>query len=175
MACIEPFGQSRSPSFFASLAQVEALRSGGFCCPRLLRYAMASSDFPRGFARHFGLRLIGPLTAAEFPPTAWDLVRFLTLPSVHAVARNAEGDGGFPSLCIHRRCGLRRYTGGSTTLFSDSPSDNRPKCHDGAMPSLVVRPERWPVPPDWVLRLTCRVCFDVTGYPVTPDPRLPGS
>src|SRR5205823_5296535 len=90
------------------------------------------------------------------------------------------GDDGFPSLCIHRRCCLRRYTGGSTTLFSDSPSNNRPKCHDGAMPSLMVRPERWPVPPDWVLRLTCRVCFDVTGYPsrLTPGYRahrdLPG-
>src|SRR5438045_3252736 len=141
---------------------------------------MASSDFPCGVTGHFSSRLIGRLTAAESPPTAWDLDRFLTLPSVHAVARNAEGDDGFPSLCIHRRCCLRRYTGGSTTLFSDSPSNNRPKCHDGAMPSLMVRPERWPVPPDWVLRLTCRVCFDVTGYPsrLTPGYRahrdLPG-
>ncbi len=64
---------------------------------------MASSDFLRGLSDHFGLRLIGPITAAESPPTAPDLVRSLTLPSVHAVARNAEGDDCFPSLCIHSR------------------------------------------------------------------------
>jgi len=68
---------------------------------------MASSDFPPGVAIHFSLRLIGPLTAAEFPPTGWDLDRSLTLPSVHAVARNT-GDGGcFSSLRIHSRCCLR--------------------------------------------------------------------
>jgi hypothetical protein len=54
---------------------------------------MASSDFPRGVACHFGLRLIGSLTAAESPPTAQDLDRSLTLPSVHAVARNTGDDG----------------------------------------------------------------------------------
>jgi len=64
---------------------------------------MASSDFQRGLADHFGLRLISPLTAAESPPTALDLDRSLALPSVHALAQNAEGDDGFPSLCIHRR------------------------------------------------------------------------
>ena len=36
-ACVEPCGQSRGPSFHKSSAQVEALRSGGFCCPRLPR------------------------------------------------------------------------------------------------------------------------------------------
>ena len=29
------------------------------------------------------------------------------------------------------------------------------------------------MPPDWVLRLTCRVRFDAAGYPATPDTRLP--
>jgi hypothetical protein len=137
---------------------------------------MASSDFLRGITDPFGMCLIGPLTAAESPPTVQDLDRSLALPSVHAAAQNAEGDGGFLSLCIHHRCCLRRNTGDSTTLFPDSPSNNRPRCHDGAtMPSFVVRPERLPVPPDWVLRLTCRVCCDVIDYPITPDPRLPGS
>ena len=47
---------------------------------------MASSDFPRGITDHFGFILIGPLTTAESPPTALDLDRSLTLPSIHAVA-----------------------------------------------------------------------------------------
>jgi hypothetical protein len=152
-SCVEPHRQSRNPSFFVGMARVEALRSGGFCCPRLPRYTMASSDFPRGIADHFGLRLIGPLTAAECPPTARDLDRSLTLPSVHAVARNTGDDGCFPSLRIHSRCCLRPYTGGSTIPFPNSPSDTRSRCHDGAIHSLSVRPEHLPVPPDWVLRL----------------------
>jgi hypothetical protein len=135
-ACVEPLGQSRSPSFFESTARVEALRSSGFCCPRLLHYHMASSDFPRGVATHFGLRLIGPLTAAEFPPTTRDLDRSLTLPSVHAVAQNTGDDGCFSSLRIHSRCCLRPYTGGSTIPFPNSPSDTRSRCHDGAIHSL---------------------------------------
>jgi hypothetical protein len=151
--CIEPFGQSHSPSLFKSTARVEALRSGGFCCPRHLCYAMASSDFPRSVADHFGLRLIGPLTAAECPPTARDLDRSLTLPSVHAVAQNTGDDSCFSSLPIHSRCYLRPYTGGSTIPFPNSPSNTRSGCHDGAIHSLSVRPERLPVPPDWVLRL----------------------
>src|SRR5215472_15768256 len=36
--CVEPYRQSRNPSFFVGMARVEALRSGGFCCPRLHRY-----------------------------------------------------------------------------------------------------------------------------------------
>src|SRR5262249_43749013 len=41
-SCVEPHRQSRNPSFFVSMARVEALRSGGFCCPRLhpLRYGL---------------------------------------------------------------------------------------------------------------------------------------
>jgi hypothetical protein len=151
--CIEPFEQSHNPSLFKSTARVEALRSSGFCCPRLHRYDMASSDFPPGVADHFGLRLIGLLTAAECPPTERDLDRSLTLPSVHAVARNTGDDDCFPSLRIHSRCCLRPYTGGSTIPFPNSPSNIRSKCHDGAIHSLSVRPERLPVPPDWVLRL----------------------
>ena len=153
MACIEPFGQSHSPSLFKSTARVEALRSSGFCCPRLLRYHMASSDFPRSIAVHFDFRLIARLTATECSPTAQDLDRSLTLPSVHAVARNTGDDGCFSSLRIHSRCCLRPYTGGSTIPFPNSPSNTRSRCHDGAIHSLAVRPERLPVPPDWVLRL----------------------
>src|SRR5438445_13671324 len=82
---------------------------------------MASSDFPPGIATHFGLRLIGPLTAAESPPTERDLDRSLTLPSVHAVARNTGDDDCFPSLRIHSRCCLRPYTGGSTSGSDISP------------------------------------------------------
>ena len=131
-----------------------------------------SSDFPPGVAAHFGFRLIGPLTAAEFPPTARDLVRSLTLPFVHAVARNTGDDDCFSSLRIHSRCCLRPYTGGSTIPFPNSPSNNRSRCHDGAIHSLSVRPERLPVPPDWVLRL--RVGSASTHeLPPAPDPSLP--
>lgn len=48
---------------------------------------------------------------------------------------------------------LRPYTGGSTIPFPNSPNDTCSRCHDGAIHSLAVRPERLPVPPDWVLRL----------------------
>src|SRR5712691_1349434 len=152
-SCVEPHRQSRNPSFFKSTARVEPLRSSGFCCPRLHCYNMASSDFPRGVAYHFGLRLIGLLTAAECPPTTQDLDRSLTLPSVHAVARNTGDDDCFSSLRIHSRCCLRPYTGGSTIPFPNSPSNTRSRCHDGAIHSLSVRHELLPVPPDWVLRL----------------------
>jgi hypothetical protein len=103
--------------------------------------------------RALRLRLIARLTATEFPPTTQDLDRSLTLPSVHAVARNTGDDGCFSSLRIHNRCCLRPYTGGSTIPFPNSPSNTRSRCHDGAIHSLSVRPERLPVPPDWVLRL----------------------
>lgn len=153
------------------MARVEALRSSGFCCPRLLRYAMASSDFPRSVAIHFGLRLIGLLTATEYPPTTWDLDRSLALPSVHAVARKTGDDDCFSSLRIHSRCCLRPYTGGSNIPFPNSPSNNRSRCHDGAIHSLSVRPERLPVPPDWVLRL--RVGSAAT-WQITPPCLTPG-
>ena len=153
------------------MARVEALRSSGFCCPRLLCYVMASSDFPRGVAIHFVLRLIGLLTATEYQPTTWDLDRSLTLPSVHAVARNTGDDDCFSSLRIHSRCCLRPYTGGSTIPFPNSPSNTRSRCHDGAIHSLSVRPERLPVPPDWVLRL--RVGSAAT-WQITPPCLTPG-
>jgi hypothetical protein len=92
---------------------------------------MASSDFLRSIGCHFGLRLIDALTVLA-ALTAQDLVRSLTLPSAHAVARNAEGDHRFPSPSISDGCCLRRYTGDSTTPIPDSPSDTRPGCHDGA-------------------------------------------
>ena len=141
---------------------------------------MASSDFPPGVANHFGLRLIGPLTAAEYPPTVRDLDRSLTVPSVHAVAQNTGDDGCFASLRIHSRCCLRLYTGGSTIPFPNSPSNHRSGCHDGAIHSLSVRPERLPVPPDWVLRLRVgsAAAWQVTPPCLTPDYRahrdLPG-
>jgi len=92
---------------------------------------MASSDFLRGVAHHFGLRLIDALTVSA-APTAQDLVRSPALPSAHAVARNAKGDHRFHSPSIRSGCCLRRYTGDSTTPIPDSPSDIRPDCHDGA-------------------------------------------
>src|SRR5260221_14717697 len=70
---------------------------------------MASSDFLRSIAFHFGLRLIGALTVLA-APTAQDLVRSPTLPSAHAVARNAGGDHRFSFLSFRRGCCLRRYT-----------------------------------------------------------------
>src|SRR5690242_10242934 len=54
--------------------------------------------------------------------------------------------------------------------FPNSPSNTRSRCHDGAIHSLSVRPERLPVPPDWVLRL--RVGSAATQ--VTPPCLTPG-
>jgi isoquinoline 1-oxidoreductase alpha subunit len=45
-------------------------------------------------------------------------------------------------LRIHSRCCLRLYTGGSTIPFPNSSSNNRSRCHDGAIHFLSVRPER---------------------------------
>src|SRR5947209_20284282 len=82
-----------------------------------------------------------------------DLYRSRCFPFVYAFTPNTGVDGCFSSLRIHSRCCLRPYTGGSTIPFPNSPSDTRPRCHDGAIHSLAVRSERLPVPPDWVLRL----------------------
>ena len=121
---------SRGSSFHKSSAQVVALRSGEFCCPRLpcyygflrlpaqhrapLRLAPYRQPYGVGGADHAGYR------------------RSLTLPSAHAVAQNAGGDHRFISLSIHGRCCLHRHTGDLTTHSPDSPSASRPDSHDGA-------------------------------------------
>src|SRR5437764_5342480 len=92
---------------------------------------MASSDFPCGVTGHFSSRLIGRLTVAESPPTARDLDRSLTLPSVHAVAPNTEGDDGFPSLCIHP------YASTAVAVFADTQAA-RPPC-PRTLPVITVR------------------------------------
>src|SRR5262249_39001627 len=59
-SCVEPHRQSRNPSFIVRMARVEALRSSGFCCPRLLRYY----DLFRLPARRRGPLRLAPYRAA---------------------------------------------------------------------------------------------------------------
>lgn len=137
---------------------------------------MASSDFPWGVGQDFGgSRLIPTLTAVEPPSTPWDLIRCSRLlPFVPSLATPGAVAVALSHASIATVAFVTEWSD-SATPRPDSPSNSRPATHNGATRSLSVRPEGLPVASGLGAQATCRVCFDETGYPIAPDPRLPGS
>jgi hypothetical protein len=157
-------------------AQAGALCSGGFCCPRLPRY-YGPLRLPT--RRRLGLRRFAPYTLAYGSGTL----------------RRPRGISSVPSRLLHFVPSLQTpgvtaasvpHVSAAVAVFVETQATRPP--HPRTLPVINVRaaltaPNAFPLgtarnfarPPDWVLRLVCRVCSDVTGCPITPDPWLPGS